>query len=216
MKQTRILIIDGNAAETNAQTIACGGRATGDGYARTLQSLCPSLDIRIARPVEDGLECLPESSQLKDYDGIAITGSALNAYNDQPEVQVQIELARQAFESGVPVFGSCWGLQVMCVALGGEVQANPKGRELGIGRKILVNETGLAHPMLVGKCQVFDAVSIHLDEVTRLPENAIVLAGNAMSEVQAIEIRRGNHLFWGVQYHPEFDLGEITAIMQRY
>ena len=36
---------------------------------------------------------------------------------------------------------------------------------------------------------VFDAPAIHSDIVTRLPQGSIVTAHNAMSEVQAAEIR---------------------------
>ena len=37
-----------------------------------------------------------------------------------------------------------------------------------------------------------------------------------MSPVQAAEIRHDGGVFWGVQYHPEFSLREIAAILGRY
>ncbi len=37
-----------------------------------------------------------------------------------------------------------------------------------------------------------------------------------MSEVQAAEIRLGGGVFWGVQYHPEYRLRDIAAVVRRY
>jgi GMP synthase (glutamine-hydrolysing) len=45
-------------------------------------------------------------------------------------------------KTGVPVWGSCWGLQIATVALGGSVRRNPRGRELAIARAITVTEAG--------------------------------------------------------------------------
>jgi GMP synthase (glutamine-hydrolysing) len=42
-----------------------------------------------------------------------------------------------------------------------------------------------------------------------------VLANNAMSPFQAMEIRHDGGLFHGVQYHPEFSLTELASIMRR-
>lgn len=36
-----------------------------------------------------------------------------------------------------------------------------------------------------------------------------------MTRVQAVEIRQGPGLFWGVQYHPELAPGEIAAAIRR-
>ena len=89
-----------------------------------------------------------------------------------------------------PLFGSCWGLQVVTVAAGGTVRANPKGREIGIGRRIALTPAGREHPMYAGKASVFDAVTVHLDEVETLAPGTTVLAANAQSDVQAAEIRQ--------------------------
>jgi GMP synthase (glutamine-hydrolysing) len=92
---------------------------------------------------------------LGDYDGVTMTGSALNIYNGGAPVTRQIELAKTVFAAGVPFFGSCWGLQVAVTAAGGEVRANPRGREFGFARRILLNESGAAHPLFAGKPATF-------------------------------------------------------------
>jgi GMP synthase (glutamine-hydrolysing) len=136
-------------------------------------------------------------------------------YDGGPVVAQQIELVRAVLAAGTPVFGSCWGLQVLTAATGGSIRRNPKGRELGFGRRIRLTESGRQHPMYVGKSQVFDAVTVHLDEVETLAPGMTVLATNAMSEVQSAEIRHNSVVAWGVQYHPEYPLREIAAIVRR-
>ena len=77
------------------------------------------------------------------------------------------------------------------MAAGGEVAFNPKGREVGFARKILLNEAGAKHPMFKGKAPVFDAPCIHYDEVIRLPESATLLAvGAALATIGATLSRR--------------------------
>ena len=101
------------------------------------------------------------------------------------------------------------------VALGGKVRKNPKGAEMGVARSILLTEEGRAHPMYEGKAAVFDALCVHQDEVCELPEGAVLLAGNDISDVQAACLHDGARSFWGVQYHPEYDLLQIAAMFKR-
>jgi GMP synthase (glutamine-hydrolysing) len=70
--------------------------------------------------------------------------------------------------------------------------------------------------MYEGKGDVFDVVSVHTDHVVTLPEGGRVLASNDMSEVQSLEIEGQGSVCWGVQYHPEFDLGSIADILEDY
>lgn len=211
----RILIIDGNTRETNETTIKAGGTATGEGYRDVLLAIAPDVKCTNIHPADEGPDCLPDDATFTDFDGYIITGSALNAYDAIPEVEAQASLVRSAFESGIPGFGSCWGLQIMSVALGGTVRLNPKGREVPFARAITPNEVGRAHPLLKGRPDSFDTVAIHMDEVSVMPEGTTLLASNAMSQVQAVEIRRAGSIFWGVQYHPEFSLRDMGAILQR-
>jgi GMP synthase (glutamine-hydrolysing) len=127
----------------------------------------------------------------------------------------QIELAKAVFAAGVPFFGSCWGLQVAVTAAGGEVRANPRGREFGFGRRILLSEAGRAHRLFAGKPTVFEAPTIHRDEIAALPAGASILAGNDFG-VQAAAFTFGRGTFWGVQYHPEYDYIDIAAAAERY
>ena len=95
------------------------------------------------------------------------------------------------------------------------MRPNPRGREAAFARRIVRTEGGQGHALLAGRPAAFDALAIHADEVEALPEGGTALATNAVTAVQAAEIRFGPGTFWGVQYHPELSLAEIAAALER-
>lgn len=214
MPSSRLLVIEGNSPQTMAEHVAVGGTVASKGYSDLLRELLPGAAVDVCYP-GDPAAVLPEGEALEGYDGIAITGSGLHVYNGGPEVTRQIELAREALSTGTPVFGSCWGLQVITVAAGGNVRRNPNGREIGFGRGIRLTDAGRKHPMYVGKVEVFNAPTVHLDEVESVAPGTTVLASNAVSAVQSAEIRTNGSVAWAVQYHPEYPLRELAAIVRR-
>src|SRR5512137_2862278 len=108
MRAPRILIVDGNVAEIRARQEAAVGYDSGAGYERILKRLMPELACDVIRPA-DAAPALPAGVSLASYDGVTMTGSALNVYHGGGAVERQIEVARAVFAAGVPFFGSCWG-----------------------------------------------------------------------------------------------------------
>lgn len=213
MDGLNILVVDGNRAPIREQQVAAGGQPSGEAYAAVLKQL-GAQRCDIVRPA-DGAVRLPESRALGDYDGAAITGSALNVYEGGAHIERQIELARALFAAGVPLFGSCWGLQVAVCAAGGEVRRNPLGREFGFARRIALGDAGRRHPMFRGKPSVFEAITVHRDDIATLPAGSVELARNEMG-LQALELRHERGTCWAVQYHPEYTFDEIAATARRY
>jgi GMP synthase (glutamine-hydrolysing) len=158
---------------------------------------------------------LPTGAELQSYDAVFVTGSPLHLYQDTPETRREVDLMRAVFEAGVPAFGSCAGLQVATVAAGGAVRPSRRGREAGFARRITLTDAGHGHPLLAGRPASFDAPAFHSDEVETLPHGATLLASNTVTEIQAVEIRHGPGVFWGVQYHPELDLHEVAGALRR-
>jgi GMP synthase (glutamine-hydrolysing) len=209
----RILVIDGNVAQVRARQVAALGYDSGMGYSRVLHRLDASLQIDVVLAADGDVE-LPAGG-IENYDGVTMTGSALNIYNGGEAVTRQIELAKAVFAAGVPFFGSCWGLQVAVTAAGGEVRANPRGREFGFARRIVLSDAGVQHRLFAGKPAAFEAPCVHRDEIARLPAGATVLAQNEFG-VQAAAFTWRAGTFWGVQYHPEYDFLDIAAAAERY
>ena len=164
--------------------------------------------------VADPDQEMPEGAEVADYAGFIWTGSDLTIYHeDDPRVTRQIALARRIFETGVPSCGSCWGIQMAAVAAGGAVAKHPQGREWCIARDIRLTDAGRRSPLMTGKPERFDGFIMHLDEVTRLPPGATLLATGDHTRVQALEVKHGKGTFWATQYHPEFNLFEMARLI---
>jgi GMP synthase (glutamine-hydrolysing) len=208
-----ILIFQGSPLESQRANGEFGGYTNEALFTTALQGRDACVTT-FTLNVADG-EAFPQGMGLADFDGCVITGSPLSTYEDSSAVRTQMELARDVFHAGIPTYGSCWGLQLMSAALGGDVRLNPKGREIGIARTIIVNDAGRQHAMFRDKPVAFDAFCSHRDEVKTLPEGSTVLAGNAVSDIQAAAIERGEKSFWGVQYHPEMNFGVAAMLMEK-
>jgi GMP synthase (glutamine-hydrolysing) len=100
------------------------------------------------------------------------------------------------FRAGVPVFGMCYGFQLMASSLGGEV-APTGAREYGRTR-VEVTDGGILLGGLPAEHTVWMS---HGDSVTAAPAGFDVLAATAATPVAAFEdVDRG---LAGVQWHPE-------------
>jgi GMP synthase (glutamine-hydrolysing) len=207
----RFIVVDGYA-RAGREDLAAGGASTaGDLYDRMLKACAPGCQVDILTPADPG-SSLPKGAAIAQYDGIAWTGSSLTVYADDPKVTPQIEFAKAAFAAKIPSFGSCWAAQIAVMAAGGRCAANPKGREMGIARKISLTPEGRAHPLYFGKKAVFDAFISHDDEVTHLPPGGLMLASNGHTHVQSVAVTHQSGIFWGLQYHPEYDLHELARL----
>lgn len=210
----RFLVVEGNTRKAREAHKAAYGLMPSESYAAVLQDIQRDAVCDLAFPADEGAN-LPDATGLESYDGIVLTGSSLNIYDRTPDILRQIDLMRAVYASRTPSFGSCWGLQIAAVAADGDVRQNPVGREVGFARRLTPTGAGASHPLLAGRPAAYDAPAIHLDMVTALPGDCTVLATNAVSEVQAAEIRMSGGTFWGVQYHPEFSLAELAVILER-
>lgn len=211
-KTARFLVLDGYPKDHRGPLAENGGTLAGDLYARMLKECEPGCEVDIIFPAD--ADCaLPTGAGLEAYHGICWTGSSLTIHDEADErVTRQIEFAKAAYEAQVPMFGSCWAAQMAVTAAGGKCAKNPKGREFGLARKISLNDAGRVHPMYEGKKAVFDGFTSHEDEVSELPEGAVLLAGNDFSRVQAVDVTHKGGSFWAVQYHPEYDFNEVASL----
>ena len=214
-KTLRFLVAESETETERQRRRESAGRSSGESYAATLKALVPHSSCEIVRPIEtSGRE--RAQAALSEYDAVFLTGSPLHVYKETPQVRRQLDFMRNVFDSATPSFGSCAGLQVAIAAAGGSVRENKSGYEVGFARRIMVTGAGRPHPLLAGRPDVFDACTIHSDEVQALPaEGALLLATNGVTRVQAAEVRKGDGVFWGVQYHPELPMTEIADALRR-
>jgi GMP synthase (glutamine-hydrolysing) len=170
------------------------------GPARTLvvDHVLQRFDILSTNIRVDLGEVVPD---LRDYDAVIFAGGEYRPEEfDGPVFDGERERIMEALEAGLPILGICLGHQLLAHWLGGKVK---RGRwEVG-WLPVVANEQGLEDPLLVGLGETFYAFLWHGDEVTRLPEEAVLLASSERCRVQAY--RLGDSPVWGVQFNPQYD-----------
>jgi len=207
-RRYNIAIIDGYRPEGRTELAEAGMKTAGQLYVEMFEKISPCTCTVLYPADDDWVE-----PDLSKFDAVGWTGSSLTIMEThKPEVMSQIRLAQAVADAKLPQFGSCWGAQLAAIVGGGECAVNPKGREMGIARKISLTEEGKKHPMYEGKNPVFDAFTSHNDEVCDLGHSAVSLCGNEWTAVQAVSVDRGFGSFWSVQYHPEYDLYEMARL----
>lgn len=134
-------------------------------------------------PVEEILSLRPR--------GIVFSGGPASVYGvGAPRVD------RRIFESGTPILGICYGMQLMSLELGGEVRAAPQ-REYG-KTEMKINEPELLFQGIEAVTQVWMS---HGDFVAQAPPGFQVLAWTENTPVAAMaDVHRR---LYGVQFHPE-------------
>lgn len=142
----------------------------------------------------------------RDVRGIVVTGSSAMVTDRAPwSVECGRWLAR-AVEGETPILAICYGHQLLADALGGRVDKNPRGREIGTIR-VELTAAGEADPILGATDRVSSYQSTHVESVLELPPGAVHLAASAGDPLQAF--RAGSACC--VQFHPEFDADVIRG-----
>ena len=163
--------------------------------------------IDVAGPDESGGGELPSR---EGFAGVIVTGSAAMVTDRDPWSERTAEWLRDAAHAGLPLFGICYGHQLIAHALGGEVGPNEVGREMGTVR-IHLHPEAQGDPLFAGLPDAFAAQATHLQSVLRPPQGAIVLAHNDHDGCHAF---RWGEAAWGVQFHPEFSAGHMRGYIR--
>ncbi|MDN5858519.1 MAG: type 1 glutamine amidotransferase, partial [Pseudonocardia sp.] len=136
------------------------------------------------------------------FDLVVPLGSDDSAADESlPYLRREWELIAAAVRAGVPVFGICFGAQLLCRVLGGTVRPAPGGPEIGW----LPVET--RRPDLVSRGPW---LLWHLDVMTPAPGSVEI----ATSAVGTQAFTHGPHL--GVQFHPEATEENVAVWAQHY
>lgn len=123
--------------------------------------------------------------------GIILSGGPSSVYDSgAPRCDARI------FELGVPVLGICYGMQIGCQILGGQVQP-AASREFGRTR-LCLTEADLFTRGLPEETTVWMS---HGDQVQSLPGEFVALARTPHCPLAAAKHR--SIPFYGVQFHPE-------------
>ena len=122
---------------------------------------------------------------------IVLSGGPASVYEDgAPKLDPEI------FKSGIPIFGICYGFQVMAQALGGIVSKTGKSE---FGRTTLSSNGN--SKLMQGLSKEFKVWMSHGDSVTKAPEGFINTSATLDTQIASFE--NSDAKLAGVQFHPE-------------
>ena len=101
------------------------------------------------------------------------------------------------YDLGVPIFGICYGAQLIAQQLGGTVGRGLRG-EYGRAHLTRTAESSLLHPDIPASHDVWMS---HFDAITEVPEGFRATASTPDAPVAVLE--NDERRIWGVQFHPE-------------
>lgn len=193
----------------------------GEPIARVLGETCELVfrnglagDIDWARP----------GHELKGFNGVILAGSAVLYFDGgdmsdekRREVNAHIEaavpFARFILEHAVPVFGICFGHQLLGYAMGAKVGYSTAEGKTGT-YTLRLTEAGAGDPLMQGLSEDFRTHYGHKDVLLELPPGAEVLAhGGELCRCAAV---RFAPRAYGVQFHPDFSRSDMERMIVRY
>ena len=175
-----------------------------DWYRAALDGSCDAIDVV---RVFDG-EPLPPPGL---HCAAVITGSWAMVTDLQPWSETTAAWIRQAMAAQMPLFGVCYGHQLMAHALGGMVDYHPLGREVGCHQVVLA-AAAKNDDFFADMPAQFGAYLTHEQSVLVPPPGATVLA---RSDHDAHQILRYGPKALSMQFHPEFTAQLMAACIQR-
>ncbi|MBT06368.1 MAG: glutamine-hydrolyzing GMP synthase [Rhodospirillaceae bacterium] len=144
-------------------------------------------------------EIVPYSSSEKKLTTFKPRGIILSGGPSSVTSERAPSVPNAIFESGLPILGICYGQQIMCAQLGGEIQAANE------------REFGLAQISVLATCKLFDEIwkagthadvwMSHGDKVTALPNGFKAVAKSDGTPYAAIADEKRQ--LYGLQFHPE-------------
>jgi GMP synthase (glutamine-hydrolysing) len=126
--------------------------------------------------------------------GIILSGGPASVYADTaPQCDPAI------FDLGIPVLGICYGMQLICQALGGRVQSHPV-REYGRAH-CKVTAAKESDDLFEGVARETEVWMSHGDQVQIISDQFVPLASTETCPLAAVKHR--SRALYGLQFHPE-------------
>lgn len=148
---------------------------------------------------------LPEGIDL--FDGFLITGSPASVHDDEDWIAELSHFIKDIHDQNLPIFGACFGHQLIAKSLGGGVGRNPQGWVLGVADSNIVEPKDWMSKLPAK----FPLYAAHIEQVLSLPPGAEVVAisdgcpnaGYVLGET-----------VYTTQYHPEMTSHFIEALVE--
>lgn len=146
--------------------------------------------VNIVNPEDVSVSLQPDQETA----GIILSGGPASVYEKGAPT-----LDKKIFELGIPILGICYGQQLMCHLLGGDVKPGHK-KEFGPA-ELRLQATGYRGQLLEGVPSRITVWMSHGDEVVKIPQGFETFATTETIPHAVIENK--NKKIYGIQFHPE-------------
>lgn len=193
----------------------------GEPIARVLGGAC---DLVFKNALAGEVDWMRPEEELRDFDGVILAGSAVLYFDggdmsDERRREAHTHIAAAVpfighmLEHGLPVFGICFGHQLLGHALGARVGYSETEGKTGT-YTLRLTDAGIEDSLMRGLPQEFRAQYGHKDVLLELPSGAEVLAhGGGFCRFAAV---RFTARAYGVQFHPDFSREDMQRMIVRY
>lgn len=143
----------------------------------------------------------------KVYTHLILSGSEASIIDIENWAYEEMEVVQDAVEKGLSILGSCYGHQLLALALLGSssvqrcVQPEVGWIPIQIKQE---NE-------LLGEKRRAFSFSMHFDEVVNLSGAFLVLASSKDCRIQSFQMKK--RPIWGIQIHPEINISNARKFL---
>ena len=176
-------------------------------YAETFEQLLSGIDPRLAfKTYHVTREHYPQD--INECDAYLMTGSKYSVYQDIHWIHWLQQFVVDCVEQQKKLIGICFGHQLVAQALGGTVHKHDKGWGIGLAS----SDITCAPDWLTPRQDQFNLLVSHQDQVTRLPQQASLIATNEFCPIAGYQV---DHSILTFQGHPEFNRDYIEHLMNQ-
>jgi GMP synthase-like glutamine amidotransferase len=142
------------------------------------------------------------------YTHLILTGSEASILAREGWVDREVDLVRDALDRMVPILGSCYGHQLLALAIGGPAYVRRcEEPEIGWIPLRILEDTPL-----LGAAGTAYAFTLHFDEVVDPGGRFKVLAETPGCRINAFQY--GERPVWGIQSHPEIGVEDGRNLLE--
>ena len=200
----KILVVNGWTKEGDKQHENANCILQKDIFEHLIKDTLPNSNVDICDTYDEEVLI-----NLDSYDAFMWTGGGGNIYEINNHNLSQLKLCERILDKKKPIWGSCWGMQVIVTALGGFVKKSQKP-EFGYSKDIKIINPILNNSIYKNKRNTFDAPAHHYDIVDKLPDEFEIITEN---EVCIQSIHSSSSKIFCTQYHSELPYDYIANLM---
>ncbi|MDX1743813.1 MAG: type 1 glutamine amidotransferase [Ruegeria sp.] len=145
---------------------------------------------------------------ISAFDGVMITGSPASVTENAPWMQQLEVLIKDIIERKIPVFGACFGHQIIAKSLGAPIVRNPEGWAHG-----LIETKCVASRLWSDHENGWNLYGSHIEQVGALPDGARRVFESPGCPIAGYSI--GDSIFT-VQHHPEMTRDFMADLVEEY